>query len=82
MTGRIDKIKDEMAKLRAELVLLAPAEDLSVRQLASRAGISPATAHRFKSGNAIDIPTAKKLMAAGLIKVCPCCGHVSEESAA
>lgn len=44
-------------------------------ELAKVAGISPATAHRFKAGKAVDIPTARKLMSAGFIKECPCCGR-------
>lgn len=72
---RLAEVKDEMARLKAELISLCPAEDLSVRQIASRSGISPATAQRFKAGKAIDIPTASKLIEAGFIKVCPCCSR-------
>lgn len=74
MDDRASEIKTEIAALRAELVTLAPASALSVRDLARRAGISASTAHRFKAGKVIDVPTAQKLMAAKLIAVCPCCG--------
>lgn len=74
MADRRSEIKDEIAKLRDELVSLSPASELSVREIARRAGISPSTAHRFKSGKVIDVPTAQKLIAARLINVCPCCG--------
>ena len=46
----------------------------TTRDIARRAGISPSTAHRFKIGKVIDVPTAHKLIAARLIAVCPCCG--------
>lgn len=74
MARSVGTIENEIASLKAELSSVQPAEALSVRELAQRAGISPATAHRFKSGKAVDIPTARKLMDAGLITVCPCCG--------
>ena len=75
MNGRVEALKAKIATLREELVSLSPGEDLSVRELARRAGISPATAQRFKTGKTVDIPTAKKLMAAKLITICPCCGR-------
>lgn len=74
MADRAAEIKKQIATLRAELVTLSPASELSVRDLARRAGISPSTAHRFKAGKVIDVPTAQKLIAAKLIAVCPCCG--------
>lgn len=77
MGDRATEIKSEINRLKAELVSISPANELSIRNLATAAGISPATAHRFKAGKAIDIPTAKKLMAAGFIKECPCCGHAN-----
>lgn len=75
MVDRRSEIKDEIAKLKDELVSLSPADELSVRDIARRAGISPSTAHRFKSGKIIDVPTAQKLIDARLISVCPCCGN-------
>lgn len=74
MADRASDIKEQIAALRAELATLMPSSVLSVRELARRAGISPSTAHRFKTGKVIDVPTAQKLMAAKLIAVCPCCG--------
>lgn len=74
MNDRAAEIKTEIAALQRELVSLAPANELSVRDIARRAGISASTAHRFKAGKVIDVPTAQKLIAAKLISVCPCCG--------
>lgn len=75
MADRASEIKTEIAALQAELLALAPASELSVRDIARRAGISPSTAQRFKTGKVIDVPTAQKLIAARLISVCPCCGR-------
>ena len=75
MTERAAEIKSEINRLKAELLLSSPAAELSIRELAKVVGISPATAHRFKAGKAVDIPTARKLMSAGVIKECPCCGR-------
>lgn len=55
-------------------------EQMSVRELARRAGISPATAHRFKSGLTVDIPTAQKLLSANVISICPCCDAGKSEA--
>lgn len=56
------------------------AEHMSVRELARRAGISPATAHRFKLGQTVDIPTAQKLLGAKVISICPCCDAGKSEA--
>lgn len=69
-----NQIKAEIDALRDELDRISPAESLSVRKIAKIAGISPATAHRFKSGRPLDVPTVKALMAAKLIPKCPVCG--------
>lgn len=79
MNVRVQEIQAEISKLRGEMQSLLPAAGLSARALAKRAGISPATAHRFKAGKAIDIPTAHKLIEAGLITKCPCCGQKADE---
>jgi len=62
-----------IAELKAELRRLSPTEGLSVREIARVAGISPATAHRFRKGMQVDIPTVQALMKAGFITKCPCC---------
>lgn len=62
-----------IAELRAELRRLAPTDGMSVREIAREAGISPATAQRFRKGMQLDIPTVQALMKAGFITECPCC---------
>ena len=56
------------------------ATQMSVRELARRAGISPATAHRFKSGLTVDIPTYQKLLSTNVISICPCCDAVKSDA--
>lgn len=70
----VDLLKEEIASLRSKLASATPVVALSSGELSKAAGISRATAHRFKRGKPVDIPTAKKLMSAGFIKECPCCG--------
>ena len=77
---KADEIKKEIARLTAELESIAPIEAMSVRAIAKRAGISTATAHRFKSGKTMDVPTVRRLISAGLVSVCPCCGASKEAS--
>lgn len=79
MGRSITTIKSEISKLQTELLSVQPCAALTVRELAHRAGISPATAHRFKTGKAFDIPTAKKLIESGLLDICPCCGREGGE---
>lgn len=71
-----EQIKADIDALRVELRRVSPAEDMSVRDIARIAGISPATAHRFKQGKSLDTKTVKSLISAGLILECPCCGRI------
>ena len=45
---------------------------LSIRSLARKVGISPTTVIRFRRGEEMDMPTARKLLP--FVDTCPCCG--------
>lgn len=78
-TDRATKIAKQIDRLKAELLELQPMSALTVRQIAKRAGISPATASRVKNGATPDVETARKLMAADLLVECPVCGGAINE---
>lgn len=75
--SRATELKRKIASLQAELDGLEPYETMSVRQIAKKAGISPATAHRFKAGETVDVTTIRKLISSGCVEMCPCCGQVA-----
>lgn len=72
--SRAAELKAQIAELERELSGLDPIESMSVRQIAAKAGISPATAQRFKHGKTVDTKTAVALLKSGIIRHCPVCG--------
>jgi transcriptional regulator with XRE-family HTH domain len=67
-------IKRRIAELQMELKGLAPIDTMTVRELASAAGISPATASRVKLGdNNHNLETLVKVVP--FMTTCPCCGR-------
>lgn len=73
--SRASEILKEISALQVGLNGLQPYEKLSVRQLARKAGISPATASRLKNGKTMDVPTIQKLIETGCVRTCLCCGQ-------
>ena len=75
--SRAAELKRKIASLQAELDGLEPYETMSVREIAKKSGISPATAQRLKTGHTLDVATIRKLINSDCIYVCPCCGQTA-----
>lgn len=73
--SRASDIQKQIATLQAEFNGLQPYEKMSVRQIARKSGISPATASRLKNGKVMDVPTIRKLIETGCLHTCLCCGQ-------
>lgn len=50
-----------------------PERENSVRDIAKRVGLPPATVHRFLRGENVSLETAVKMLP--VRDVCPCCGR-------
>jgi len=57
-----------------------PEHENSVRDIARRVGLPPATVHRFLRGENVSLETAVKMLP--IRSVCPCCGQQVESNKA
>ncbi len=69
----VEQLISNIQSLRVEIAKEEKIENISVRDFAQAVGISPATAHRIKSGSYnYSLQIAKKVFP--FMENCPCCG--------
>lgn len=69
-----EEVERKIELLKVKLLEFKTIDELSVRGLAKRAGISTGTAARVKKGDLTSVAVASRLNRAGLLPECPVCG--------
>jgi len=71
---KADDIREELARLQAELERLAPHEKMGARELARATDTSATTASRFKAGETSEMQMSTVVKFMPFTRSCPLCG--------